>query len=650
MKLKRLISALLASVCALTMGVAGMSASAAPVAEATIDTTKTASLDIYKYDITAAKTDGVWDEDNYTSTGVRDQTGVENVLGNGEKTLPNGDKSYGYAIKGVEFTYLKIADISTYTKGGVTQVLYGFDKTGTGETALKALGLSWTDRVTEADTATTYYFASETLIDGLKDSLAANATTVKDALEAYVKGSGTAMTQTDGYGHTSATALPLGLYLVVETKVPEYVTTTTAPFLVSLPMTSVNGTNATDGGTRWMYDVTVYPKNETGNPDLEKTVREAKNDTGKNNGLTNDITDGYAHTATGSDGDVLDYQIISKLPTITSAASNLTTYTFVDTLSQGLSYNKDVTLEWYKDAACTEKIATWAETDNKFTATYGAGENGASTMTIAMTDTGLAEINSGKTVWTADGAVQRGYSDCTLRIVYSATLHSDATVTYGDSGNPNTVTLTWKRTSTSYYDTLTDDCHVYTYGIDLLKQFSDNRGDFAKVTFALHNDTDGYYVKANLVDGVYYVTDHVAAEADATPFVPTADGHIVIKGLEDDAYTATELTTDNGYKLLRDDIQIVIRSDEGETLCDVCGKALRTASATVNGDTVEMAADNGSVHAVAQLTVINHRGFSVPKTGETGTWLLVGGGTAVAALGMILLCVLLRRRKDSEEA
>ena len=45
---------------------------------------------------------------------------------------------------------------------------------------------------------------------------------------------------------------------------------TTAPFFVSLPMTSVDGNNATDGGTRWMYDVTLYPKNLTGIPTLEK--------------------------------------------------------------------------------------------------------------------------------------------------------------------------------------------------------------------------------------------------------------------------------------------------------------------------------------------------------------------------------------------
>ena len=128
------------------------------------------------------------------------------------------------------------------------------------------------------------------------------------------------MTETDAAGHTSASDMEQGLYLVVETRVPENVTSTCNPFFVSLPMTTVDG-------AAWNYDVTVYPKNQTGNPTLDKTVREAKNSTGKNNGSLTDIGDGYAHTATASVGDVVDYQIISTLPTITSKATSLSEYT-----------------------------------------------------------------------------------------------------------------------------------------------------------------------------------------------------------------------------------------------------------------------------------------------------------------------------------
>ena len=113
------------------------------------------------------------------------------------------------------------------------------------------------------------------------------------------------------------------------------------------------------------------------------------------------------------------------------------------------------------------------------------------------------------------------------------TVNSDATVVYGDSGNPNDVTLTWQRSNTDYYDTLQDDCHFYTYGIDLLKDFSDGAGDYAQVQMVVHNDTDNYYVQAEMVDGVYYVTGHAENEADATVFTPL-DKKITLKGVEDD--------------------------------------------------------------------------------------------------------------------
>ena len=66
-------------------------------------------MSVYKYDITSAEKDGVWTTDGYQSTGVYDETGVNNILGNPDKpkVLPNGDTSYGYAVKGVEFTYKK---------------------------------------------------------------------------------------------------------------------------------------------------------------------------------------------------------------------------------------------------------------------------------------------------------------------------------------------------------------------------------------------------------------------------------------------------------------------------------------------------------------------------------------------------------------
>ena len=610
-KIHRVLALLLAALMAFGLMTTAFAATdSAP----TIDPGKKASLSIYKYDITTASKDGAWDAESYVSTGLHDDAVI--------------DKLAKYAVQGVEFTYLRVADIAMNNElvDGQRQVgvLYGFDGA---DTVLSAIGVTAAD-AHKSENGKNYY-TSDLLNNKLSASLTANATTAKNALETAAKNGGAAMTETDAAGHTSAENLEQGLYLVVETRVPENVTSTCNPIFVSLPMTTVDG-------AAWNYDVTVYPKNQTGNPTLDKTVRESKNSTGKNNGSLTDIGDGYAHTATASVGDVVDYQIISTLPTITSKATSLSEYTYVDTMSKGIRYNKqDVVIEFFKDTGCTDKITTWDETSSKFTVAY---DDTANTMTIRMTEAGLTEINEATTVYT--DSVKRGYSDCTMRITYAATLTADAKM--GDTDNPNEVVLTWKRTNTTYFDTLKDCCHVYTYGIDVLKQFSDNGGNLRNVKFRLHNDTDDVFVIADLKDGVYYAKGFAAKKSDATTFIPNAQGHIVAKGLEDDAYSLTEIATDKGYVLLKDAVKIIIKANENGQ-CEKCSAKLLTASATVNGKDVTMSEGN----AVVPLTVVNNPGFDLPKTGGYGTWMFTIGG--VALLGAAAFIVIRSRKHKNEQ-
>ena len=609
-KIHRVLAMLMAAIMALSLITTAF-------AEPVIDPGKKASLSIYKYDITTASAEGAWDAESYVSTGLHDDAAVV-------------DKLAKYAIQGVEFTYLRIADITMNNEAVEGQrqvgVLYGFDGSERSNAVLSAIGLTGADTHKTEDGIN--YFTSDMLNNKLSTALTANATTVKNALETAVKNGGVAMPETDATGHTSASDMEQGLYLVVETRVPENVTSTCNTFFVSLPMTTIDG-------AAWNYDVTVYPKNQTGNPDLEKTVREAKNSTGKNTGSLTDITDGYAHTATASVGDTVDYQIISTLPTITSKASSLSEYTYVDTMSKGIKYNKqDVVIEFFRDSACTDKITTWAEDSGTFAVTY---DDAANIMTIKMTETGLSEINEAAAVYIDN--VKRGYSDCTMRITYAATLTSDAKM--GDKDNPNTVTLTWKRTNTTYYDTLEDCCHVFTYGIDVLKQFSDGKGDIQDVKFLLHNDSDDCYIIADLKDGIYYAKGITTKKSDATTFVPNSSGYIIAKGLEDDSYSLTETATDKGYVLLKDAVKIVIKTAENGQ-CERCGTKLLTASATVNGKDASMTEGN----AIVPLTVVNNPGFDLPKTGGYGTWMFTVGG--VALLGAAAFIVIRSRKHKNE--
>ena len=155
-----------------------------------------------KVDLTNAEKDGVWDN-SYVSTGVYDQT-VNDTLNS-------------YALKDVEFTYLRVADVVQFTESTAdgadfdhVETLYGISKTA-GADLLSALGLAnGANRYEKADnsdklSASNYYYQSHVLTSALKSALETNATTVKNALEAYVTANGgIAMPLTDTYGKTKA--------------------------------------------------------------------------------------------------------------------------------------------------------------------------------------------------------------------------------------------------------------------------------------------------------------------------------------------------------------------------------------------------------------------------------------------------------------
>lgn len=234
-KIHRVLALLMAALMAFGLMTTAFAATdSAPI----IDPGKKASLSIYKYDITTASKDSAWDSESYVSTGLHDDAVI--------------DKLSKYAIQGVEFTYLRVADITMSNEAvdGQRQVgvLYGFDSSERSNAVLSAIGMTGAD-AHKTDNGINY-FTSDMLNNKLSTALAANATTVKNALETAVKNGGVAMPETDATGHTSASDMEQGLYLVVETRVPENVTSTCNTFFVSLPMTTIDG-------AAWNYDVTL---------------------------------------------------------------------------------------------------------------------------------------------------------------------------------------------------------------------------------------------------------------------------------------------------------------------------------------------------------------------------------------------------------
>lgn len=788
-----------------------------------IDESKTGSITIKKYDLTAAEAAGDYKAGTYKATGEQDSR-VENALSD-------------YAIEGVQFSYLRVGNVETHSvnNGTDTEIKLVYEIP---EKLASILGLSKADVVDMTSEKEAhpchnkgvYHYTSQQISDALADILKADNVAAKNALESYLYDYGTMdsttdqtvaegvvnMPKTDKTGTTTAKDLELGLYLFVETETPENVVETVNPWFVQLPFTttsaqtsadgvtygtdgthnadgvtnsgSAEGTKAhTSGGEQWLYDMTVYPKNQTGNPTLDKSVRNAysntvsakadavsgtdkngtvhkgsdyvsKNDSeslvvynkdtnAKNTADTSDaayvanrggytadgVTAGkggagysedfsYRDTTTASEGDVLDYILVSKLPHISSKATFLSEYTFTDTLAKGLSYNKDVKIAFYDNAEdanannTQNAVLLWNLASGDYSQKYvdvsvedpntgAVTTNGETRLKVTMTEDGLGVINGSGTNNPEGKENLDGLSDYYMVVYYTATVHSDDSVILGDEGNQNNVDLIWSRTSDGYYNMLEDRNYVYSYGLDLTKTFSDNKGKYENVQFKLYNSTDAYYVvaeKSEEEDGVYYVTGKTTDESKATSFTPNADsGKLLVKGTEADEYQLTEVATDDGYNLLKDQIVIDISATDRDVIASVAGVTGMDAAAvekivknyqggiydengnlvssqldeligdlaggpnmeTVNGRTIgktdlyvgaikkasakvdqidaNMTTEDGSEHASVLLTVNNTKGFLLPQTGGKGLYLV----TIVGAISVAGGCYLVSRKK-----
>lgn len=650
MKIKKMIGKILSlTLCALMFMAMPVQASNTDV----IDTTQTASLTIHKYDMTAAKMGGV-DLSEFTPTGKQDAK-AEDALKK-------------YPIKGVQFTYLKVGEVKQQSEDGKVQMIYELS-----DELQQILGFTDAEIVKTEDGKD--YFTSQSINDKLADALADNTVT-KDKLEEYIKKGGTNMDLTDHQGITKKEKLPLGLYLIVETKVPEDVTSTTNPWFVQLPSTDHEG-------EEWNYDVVCYPKNETGVPTLDKRVRnnpDQENVTTASQNALADFTGArseyqYQDTVTASKGEKLDYQFVSKLPHITSSSTYLSNYVFDDQMMEGLVYNKNVVIAIYdkKEAADTTNVnnvdqsgalAVWkiSDADPKFAVTYvDSGET--SKMKVEINKSGLNEIN-------------KKYSDKYMVVYYTADVNVDESVVLGDKGNINDVSMTWKRTSTDYWDVLKDEAIVYSYGYNFIKKFSDGKGDATKVKFVIKNKTDDYYLVARLDNtGAYQITGKSITEDGATQFNPNADGKLIIKGMEADEYGVKEIHSDTGYSLLKNEIVIKINSTssdiiptqanitgiqsksgndstandgikKGDSLSNTVTIQTTSANATIDNKPTAMSASGESEHAFVDMEVINQKQFLLPMTGGAGSYALIIAGVVIAGCGFM---VMKKNKKDEEK-
>ena len=190
----------------------------------------------------------------------------------------------------------------------------------------------------------------------------------------------------------------------------------------------------------------------------------------------------------------------------------------------------------------------------------------------------------------------------------------------------NTVTLEWPKNvwkQNSDYNTREKKVKVYTYGIKVIK-YNDEKKELSGAEFTLYKDSEckEAFSFAKEADGIYSLSSkEVAASSNV---VVDSNGQLTLKGLDEGNYYLKETKAPTGYALSREVKKVTIK-DSGADTNKLTGK--------LQDDT----------DAYADITVINKKGFTLPKTGDNGMMLLTVFGTLMAISGVGLF-VLARKK------
>lgn len=335
----------------------------------------------------------------------------------------------------------------------------------------------------------------------------------------------------------------------------------------------------------------------------------------------------YAASATAALGEALEYKITSKVPTLTDYG-NLTEFVFTDTLVRQVVDSNSFALKIGEVSASRDKNSF--KIDNTVVAT----------LDLASYDTVNDPTDTSKTVpgqkftLKFETDVLENYQGKGITLTYRASLTADAV-----NVNKNHVSLDY--TNGSDDSELTADTEVYTYGIEVQKTFSDASTDYTGVEFKLYGDDQGRQgTQIALVGekGSYRVpvinTEDGLPESGSTDaLVLDNNGKLTITGLDEGTYWLVETAAPSGFTVA-DPIQIVLAKDSESP--SVLDKDNSTAKYNGEGDSLitGIGSQTNTQISLAQLTVLNQKGFSLPSTGGAGTWMLtIGGILLIAAAG-----------------
>lgn len=338
-----------------------------------------------------------------------------------------------------------------------------------------------------------------------------------------------------------------------------------------------------DAATKYILkvvgDVNVEAKSEV--PSIDKIIVNA-DDTTTGKGTAQDV------------GSSVIFKLTSAVPSMDGYSSY--DYIVNDTLSDGLTFNKDVAVT----INGTEYTAfTVAQNGQSFTITFN------------------------------DFISQKAKAGQEIVITYTATLNENALNTDKET---NTVYLQY---SSDPYDSSsvknTPKITVYVYDFDIvIDKYADGNEEtkLADAKFMLYKNVEGVKQYYKLNNGK---VTWVSAESDATEVATDENGAARLQGIDSGTYYLHETEAPAGYNLLKRDVEITITATYGTD-----GQIVScTAASTADGQ-----------YQQAQ-PIENKSGTVLPSTGGIGTTIFyIAGAVLVIAAGVLLVT---RRRMNKNK-
>ena len=661
-KKSRFLTGLLSAVMAMSL-FAMPAAAAGETNVATIDTTKTGSLTIEKYegDNTENPLEGV-EFTIYKVADIEQTTDADGKVGISYKSLIgdnvkiDADSTYSEIKDAVEkanltnvgkektkldangkasvkFDKLSLGIYLVEESDAPTQVVSRSANFLVSIPMVNAAGTGWTYDVVAEPKNTTVY-GGITLIKYGKEGNGTETTLggATFVLQRKVNNTWTTLTKSDnanltddGFLTTSTNETNKGMitidglepgdYRFVEVKAPNgYIVDGKTAYAFTI---SIDGNGKTkydiDDSYKGDNDSTIKVVNEK--PTLDKTVKSSTGDT-------------YGNAADYSVNDTVNWKVTATVP---SKIGELKAYTLTDTMSNQLT--------WVSDEAAQLTIATTPSVsltaNDDYVLTTPANNTKGGQWVIEFTEAGRTKLATGKVT--------------TIEVTFNTTLNEDALV--GNTGNLNDAKLEY---SNGIYptedpdnpnngkqpskDTVTDQAIIYTFGLNAVKVDGQNENPLAGAEFDLY-----------LYTGNEQNPTEAQLKADGTliqQLKSDDDGKLNVKALKNGRYFLVETkaptyTVDgksHSYNLLKAPVEVKIDvtykvTKTTNTTTDTDGKV--TTTTTVTQETFTGGENNNGTY---QLTIKNNKGFDLPTTGGFGTLLFscIGALLVVGGVGVLM--------------